>query len=218
MTPTTPNRRRNLLALAVLACLSERPMHPYEIATTLRQRAKHESVKLNYGSLYGVVEGLARDGLIEPVETSRDGRRPERTTYRLLDAGWILFEDWLSDLLAFPEKEFTQLEAGLSFMPGLPPERVAALLGERVRALELEMATLQGGVDAAVASGLPELFVVEVRFRLAMRRAEAEFCRELAASIAGGKLAGVEMWSAIYEELTTARKEGRLPDLPDFSV
>jgi DNA-binding PadR family transcriptional regulator len=218
MAPNAPNRRRNLLALAVLACLSERPMHPYEIATTLRQRAKHESVKLNYGSLYGVVEGLARDGLIEPVETSRDGRRPERTTYRLLDAGWILFEDWLSDLLAFPEKEFTQLEAGLSFMPGLPPERVATLLGERVRALELEIATLQGGVDAAVAGGLPELFVVEVRFRLAMRRAEAEFCRELAAAITGGKLAGVEMWSAIYEELTAARKEGRLPDLPDFSI
>jgi len=192
-------------------------MHPYEIATTLRQRAKHESVKLNYGSLYGVVEGLARDGLIEPVETTRDGRRPERTTYRLLDAGWILFEDWLSDLLAFPEKEFTQLEAGLSFMPGLRPETVATLLGERVRALELEMATLQGGVDAAVAAGLPELFVVEVRFRLAMRRAEADFCRELAASIGDGRLAGVEMWSAIYEELTAARKEGRLPDLPDFT-
>jgi len=58
-------------------------------------------VKLNYGSLYGVVDALARDGLIEPVETSRDGRRPERTTYRLLEAGWILFEDcaqsWTGD-------------------------------------------------------------------------------------------------------------------------
>jgi DNA-binding PadR family transcriptional regulator len=217
MAGNVPKRPRNLLALAVLACLAERPMHPYEIATTLRQRAKHQSVKLNYGSLYGVVDALARDGLIEPVETSRDGRRPERTTYRLLEAGWILFEDWLSDLLAFPEKEFTQLEAGLSFMPGLPPERVATLLGERVRALEIEIATLTGAVDAAVGSGLPELFVVEVRFRLAMRRAEAEFCRELAASIAGGEMAGVEMWSAIYAELTAARKEGRLPDLPDLT-
>ena len=47
-------RRRvsNPLALAVLASLTERPMHPYEISTTLRQRAKEESIKLNYGSLY----------------------------------------------------------------------------------------------------------------------------------------------------------------------
>jgi len=39
--------RSNPLALAVLVCLAERPMHPYEAATTLRQRQKHESVRLN---------------------------------------------------------------------------------------------------------------------------------------------------------------------------
>ena len=50
--------RNNPLALAVLICLSERPMHPYEVATTLRQRQKHESVRLNYGSLYAVVASL----------------------------------------------------------------------------------------------------------------------------------------------------------------
>ena len=54
-----PTRSRtNPLALAVLACLYERPMHPYEVAQTLRQRAKHESIRLNYGSLYSVVEAL----------------------------------------------------------------------------------------------------------------------------------------------------------------
>ncbi len=50
--------RSNPLALAVLACLFERPMHPYEVAQTLRHRAKHESVRLNYGSLYDVVDAL----------------------------------------------------------------------------------------------------------------------------------------------------------------
>ena len=56
--------RNNPLALAVLLCLTERPMHPYEVATTLRQRQKHESVRLNYGSLYAVVGSLERRGLI----------------------------------------------------------------------------------------------------------------------------------------------------------
>ena len=78
--------RANPLALAVLICLAERPMHPYEVATTLRQRQKHESVRLNYGSLYGVVESLERRGLIEAQETRRSGRLPERTVYRLTDA------------------------------------------------------------------------------------------------------------------------------------
>jgi len=53
-------RVSNLLALAVLACLVERPMHPYEISTTLRTRGKEQSIKLNYGSLYSVVGTWAR--------------------------------------------------------------------------------------------------------------------------------------------------------------
>ncbi len=48
----TKRKVSNPLALAVIACLAEQPMHPYEMATTMRERAKHESIKLNYGSLY----------------------------------------------------------------------------------------------------------------------------------------------------------------------
>ena len=70
------------LALAVLTCLHERPMHPYEISQTLRHRAKHESIRLNYGSLYGVVESLEKKGLISELETVREGRRPPRTAGR----------------------------------------------------------------------------------------------------------------------------------------
>ena len=93
-----PRNRSNPLALAVLLCLYERPMHPYEVATTLRQRNKHESVRLNYGSLYAVVESLERRGLITPRETARAGRLPERTVYELTDAGRIEMHDWLTDL------------------------------------------------------------------------------------------------------------------------
>ena len=57
----TRRRVNNPLALAVLACLGERPMHPYEISSTLRQRGKEESIKLNFGSLYSVVAALEND-------------------------------------------------------------------------------------------------------------------------------------------------------------
>ena len=49
----------NPLALALLVLLYERPMHPYEMAATLRERRKESSIKLNYGSLYTVVDNLA---------------------------------------------------------------------------------------------------------------------------------------------------------------
>jgi len=57
-----PSRPTNPLALAVLALLFERPMHPYEMAATMKQRHKEESIKLRYGSLYTVIELLLARG------------------------------------------------------------------------------------------------------------------------------------------------------------
>ncbi|WP_075090197.1 PadR family transcriptional regulator [Verrucomicrobium spinosum] len=57
-------KRSNPLALAVLALLFERPMHPYEMAATLKERHKEDSIKLRYGSLYTVIDILVREGHI----------------------------------------------------------------------------------------------------------------------------------------------------------
>jgi DNA-binding PadR family transcriptional regulator len=52
----------NLLALAVLTLLSELSMHPCEVSAVLRQRELSTVIKLNYGSLYSVMEALQREG------------------------------------------------------------------------------------------------------------------------------------------------------------
>ena len=57
-------KRSNPLALAVLVLLYERPMHPYEMAATLRERHKEDSIKLRYGSLYTVIALLVKVGFI----------------------------------------------------------------------------------------------------------------------------------------------------------
>ena len=62
-------------------------MHPYEVSQTLRTRAKDESIRLNFGSLYSVVESLEKRGFIVATETVREGKRPERTIYEITDAG-----------------------------------------------------------------------------------------------------------------------------------
>ena len=153
--------RSNPLALAVLICLYERPMHPYEVATTLRQRNKHESVRLNYGSLYAVVASLERRGLITPLETAREGRLPERTVYELTDAGRVETHDWLTDLIASPVKEYPSFEAALSFLPALPPDDVVGLLRERALRLETRSPRRRHHEDVAEKMGLPRLFSVE---------------------------------------------------------
>ena len=162
-------RRRSIsnpLALAVLACLHERPMHPYEMASTMRERGKEQSIKLNYGSLYTVVDSLAKNGLIEAVEARREGRRPERTVYRLTDAGRARLEDWMSQLLAEPVKEYPQFEAALSLLPVLHPDTVTELLHTRIRLLQKEIAQARIILEIAHNARLPRLLLLPLRQRM----------------------------------------------------
>src|SRR5580692_282235 len=110
----------NPLALAVLALLFERPMHPYEMGVIMRQRHKEESIKLRYGSLYTVIDLLVRRDFIAARETERDGKRPERTVYALTAAGRHELHAWMTDLIGKPVKEYPQFEAALCLMPVLP--------------------------------------------------------------------------------------------------
>jgi DNA-binding PadR family transcriptional regulator len=195
------SRRRvsNPLALAVLGCLSERPMHPYEISSTLRSRGKEASIKLNFGSLYAVVNSLQKHGLIKSRETTREGRRPERTVYEITEAGTAEFEDWLAELLSSPAEGFTALEAGLSLMPGLPPDEVARLLEDRTVRLEITLKGMAATYELMTERGLPELFLVEEKYRAAITQAELEFVRALARDIRTGAFSGTRMWRRMYE-------------------
>lgn len=190
----TTRKVSNPLALAVLSCLAERPMHPYEMASTMRERHKNVSIKLNYGSLYSVIEALSRHQLIQPKETVKEGKRPERTVYQLTEVGTLELYDWLSELLAVPAKEFTQFEAGLSLMPALPPKEVAALLQRRCDMLEIELAKARSINTFARGKALPRLFLVDFEYRAMLRQAELSWVRALAAEIASGELEGLDEW------------------------
>ncbi len=212
----TRRKVSNPLALAVLACLFERPMHPYEIATTLRERGKDQSIKLNYGSLYTVVEALQQHGLIVAQETERAGRRPERTVYRLTPPGRMELIDWVSELLSTPSKEYTRFEAGLSLAGVLSPEDVAALLAQRCRLLELEIAQMRSTLQFVQQQGLARLFVIENEYTLAMREAELAWTRGLADEIRTGKIEGLDQWAAFQRAL--AEREDADVDVNDANA
>lgn len=199
MAPRT--RRTNPLALAVLVQLWERPMHPYEVSMTLRERRKEDSVRLNFGSLYSVVESLEKHGLIEAASTERDGNRPTRTVYRITDAGVEEAIDWLTDLVREPAKEFPQFEAALSFLPALAPDDAVRLLRIRGEALRMRLTANDATRAAARAQGLPELFELEAEYEAAMQRAELAFVEDLTGRIVDGSLAGVDLWRKLHDTL-----------------
>jgi DNA-binding PadR family transcriptional regulator len=190
--------RSNPLALAVLVTLAERPMHPYEVAQTLRQRAKQESVRLNYGSLYAVVEGLERRGLIRATETVKDGKRPERTIYEMTDDGQREMVDWMTELIGVPIKEYPAFMAGLSFLPALEPDDALAALRIRADVLTVKLAGLRGGMEAAKKGGLPRLFELEVEYEEELLSAERTYVRALIEDIEAGVLEGLEMWKSFH--------------------
>jgi DNA-binding PadR family transcriptional regulator len=192
--------RSNPLAMAVLVCLYERAMHPYEVAQTLRERAKHESVRLNYGSLYAVVESLEKRGLIKATSTIREGKRPERTIYEITDEGSREMVDWLTDLIGVPAKEYPQFMAGLSFIAALDPDDALRALRERADGLGFKLAGLRGSMKAASAAGLPRLFELEVEYEEGQLVAELQFVKGLIADIEKKSLGGMEMWKSFHDE------------------
>lgn len=174
----------NTLALAVLGLLQEKPMHPYEMAATLRERGKDGNVKLNTGSLYDIVESLVRHGWIEPVATVRDGNRPERTVYAPTEHGQAEFVRWVDELIRVPVPEYPKFLAAVSYLGALTPARAAEALEERAGHLTRQI----GELEEAMAVRLPRLFMIEGEFGLHALRAEREWIRRTAGEIRDGSL------------------------------
>ncbi|MET7473930.1 PadR family transcriptional regulator [Streptomyces sp. NPDC005648] len=197
----------NPLALAVLVTLWQKPMHPYEIAQTLRRQGKDSSTKIKYGSLYTVVRNLEKHGFVEVADVEQQGNRPERTVYRVTEAGREETTEWMSDLLAEPAKEFPIFETALSLIGVVHPDDVVRLLAERVKALDVQAAGARGALEKLYET-VPRLFLVEVEYQLHMTEAQAEWVRGFLEEIRKGSLPGVDGWRHLHET-------GELP--PEFT-
>jgi DNA-binding PadR family transcriptional regulator len=175
-------------------------MHPYEVAQTLRQRAKQESVRLNYGSLYAVVETLEKNGFIKATGTVREGKRPERTVYEITDDGSREMDDWMTELIGVPIKEYPAFMAGLSFIPAMGPDDALMALKSRADALSVKVAGLRGAMDAAKKAGLPRIFELEAEYEEAQLAAELKFVKGLVKEMEEGTLEGLDIWRAFHTE------------------
>lgn len=175
------------LALSILELLNERPMHPYELAATMRDRHYDEFVRLNFGSLYHTVDVLERNGWVIPSEREKEGRRPERTVYRLTDSGHDVLLRVISEIVAQPRREYQHFSAGLMFMHHLPPDEAARLLEERAQALHEVITKLSRLLDELLAFH-PRLALIELEHKIALIEAERDWVRKIGKEITDGKL------------------------------
>jgi DNA-binding PadR family transcriptional regulator len=176
------------LQLAVLRLLADEQLHPYEMQQRIREHAIDQVVKVAHGSLYHAVARLAEDGLIEPVETSREGRRPERTVYAITGTGRDEARSRLREFMMRPVQEYPSFGMALSFVSMLPPAEAASLLDRRTVALEAKLAAHDTVVESLIKGGLPRVSVIEVEFLNSRLRAELDFVRALSEDIKSRRL------------------------------
>ncbi|REE67672.1 PadR family transcriptional regulator [Paenibacillus taihuensis] len=118
------------MRLLILGLLMECERHPYDIRQTIKYRNWNECFKLRDGSLYYAVDQLHKDGLIEAAEVvSVPGdNRPDKTIYRITEAGKASFQDLLH--AEFKQNSYPQhpLFLTMPFIRHGDPVKVEALI------------------------------------------------------------------------------------------
>lgn len=186
-----PRAIRSPLALVVLGLLAEQPLHPYAMRSLMRERGHERIINRGAASLYDAVARLDRDGLIEVQSSTRAGRRPERTTYRITVAGVGALRSWVREGLRDPERP-EAFRAALSFMFAVGEREVIDLLDERADRLRALIETSDGELARAGEAGVAEIFLSEGRYERQMWQAEHDWLSLFAQQLRSGEA----RWSA----------------------
>jgi len=188
MADGTADRPFGLIPLAALALLAERPLHPYEMQRLLHDRHM-DYAEGRTRALYRAIDELQEAGWIEPAETTREGRRPERTVYRITEEGHEALEDWLQDELERPAVEHLAFSAAVGLIAHLPQERAVAALKARVVTLRAELAARdEAAAGLAQELRLPRYVLLELEHQRALRDAELTWVLALLEDFHSGRL------------------------------
>jgi DNA-binding PadR family transcriptional regulator len=161
-------------------------------------------------SLYHAVDRLVADGLIEPLETSRDGKRPERTVYTITELGRDEQRAWLIDLIEQPLPEHPIFLIGVSFLAYLTAPAALEALRIRAVALQSQIAGVEIWIRALEQElRLPRPVTIEVELHLALHRAELDWVRSVVAEIESGKLHWDEEYLRHHFEMTRSGRSDK---------
>ncbi|MEU7741023.1 PadR family transcriptional regulator [Nonomuraea sp. NPDC049158] len=180
-------RRHDLVGLTVLAMLSVRASHPYELHRFIVDTHKDYVTGLPR-SLYHAVERLAKDELIVPTKTDREGRRPERTVYEITEEGRQELATRLRRLLEEPDADRRTLVAAVSLIGALQVPDAKRALRTRTASIEGTISGIEAHRRAMAESGLPEILMLEMECEQALYTAELAWLRSVLDRLDKGEL------------------------------
>lgn len=199
-----PGTRIRPLGVMILALLREGDMHPYEMIRLLKERHDDRLVTLQNGTFYHQVASLVRDGFIAEVGVDRDGNRPERTTYTILDDGSDAIAAWVRSRLGRVDKP-TDFRVALAEAHNLERAEVVTLLRQRVAALQTIHDFQRTGLDAALAESIDPQFMIEAQRDNALILADIAWTQTLCDTIADPAYA----WGLPSDEHRQAKHDRR---------
>lgn len=165
-----------LLVLGVIRLLQ--PIHGYDVRRELLSWRADDWANIAPGSVYGALRTLERDSWIEPVDTSREGARPARTTYQVTDEGEKEFHLLLNDTWAHARAEPHPLLPAVALLPFTDRDAVLRHLEARALDLEADLRRSRATIDhIQQGTGDPmtgEPYHVAEMVRLIAARTEAE--------------------------------------------
>jgi DNA-binding PadR family transcriptional regulator len=150
---------------AVLALLSAKPAHGYELKTSFDQAVGDQWGRLNIGHIYQILDRLARDGLIESQRQPQQVK-PDRVVHRLTPAGRAELDRWLAEP-AIPTRGYRDdffLKVMAAVRSG-DPAVLSAVLGQQ-RAHLLRQLHALAGARAATTTAVESLLITAAELHI----------------------------------------------------
>ncbi|WJH32342.1 PadR family transcriptional regulator [Paenibacillus sp. CC-CFT747] len=120
------------MKLVILGLLMEGDRHPYEIRQTMKERRMQNYMKIQDGSLYYAIDQLRREERVEAVELVKEPGRPDKTIYRITEAGRELFQELLLAQVEEAGFGIHPLSAALAFAKHGDPELLAEAFERKI--------------------------------------------------------------------------------------
>lgn len=118
--------------LIVLGLLMGGEKHPYEMQHIMKIRKLDKFVSFYKGSLYYAVEQLKDEGFIEVSQVIKEEKRPDKTLYRITEAGKNEFQDLLLQQMSKEEQYYDPLYTALVFARYGDSKKIATVIHQKL--------------------------------------------------------------------------------------
>lgn len=174
-----------LLILGVLR--AEEPAHGYEIRRELETWGAQRWANVAPGSVYHALTKMAREGLVEQVESTEPSKGPARNAYSITKLGEREFQRFLREYLWMDKPTIDPLQPVIAFLDAVPKDELLAALKRRASSARATAEALRF-VNEASGHDLPAHFAEGHRLGAYHAEAEARWAEEAAEKVERGEL------------------------------